>query len=111
MKTVQVIEQLKDLIEDRKSFLDENGVGDEVFRADIEALEIAIEALEKQIPMKVTGYKTKVKARDIETNEIMTYDCMRCPSCEKWLSQNYKHCSHCGQRLDWTGKEGKHVFL
>lgn len=111
MKTVQVIEQLKDLIEDRKSFLDENGVGDEVFRADIEALEIAIEALEKQIPMKVTGYKTKVKARDVELNEIATFTCMKCPNCEVWQSGNDKYCSRCGQRLDWTGKEGKHVFL
>lgn len=63
--------------------------------------DLVVEALRKQMPMKVTGIKTQVKARDVETNEIMTYDCMRCPNCGKWLSQNYKYCSYCGQKLDW----------
>jgi len=44
----------------------------------LEAVSQAIEALERQVPMRV-----------------------RCPSCEEWLSQNDKYCPNCGQKLDW----------
>ena len=93
MKTIQVIERLKDLIEDRKSFLEENGVGDEVFRADIEALDVAIEIIEKQIPKKPHG---------IDTN----FSYFVCSTCKQPIyysdeKESHKYCLNCGQKLRW----------
>lgn len=63
--------------------------------------EMVIQALEKQIPKNVSGLRTKVKALDVETKQVLTYDCAKCPSCGKWLSQVSKYCEYCGQKLDW----------
>jgi len=49
-----------------------------------EAIGTAMAVLEKEIPQAVS--KTGMK--------------FKCPSCEKWLSKIYKHCPHCGQRLE-----------
>ena len=66
----------------------------------VEEMNIAISALEKQIPKKpiekeligasATGYKYKG----------------RCPKCSSTVSQ-YKgnYCHHCGQALDWSEVE------
>ena len=61
------------------------------FRGFFAALKTAIEALKKQIPMKVnisikgtTGWNTKC----------------HCPNCRSFLSKG-KYCSECGQALDW----------
>lgn len=57
------------------------------------ARELAINALEKQIPKKVIG---------IEANLLNRY----CPSCNEWagfeLKKNMKYCPNCGQKLDWS---------
>lgn len=61
----------------------------------VEQLEIAINALEKQIPKKVnislkgtTGWNTKC----------------HCPNCHSMISHG-KYCSNCGQALDWGDTE------
>lgn len=59
-----------------------------------------IEQAEKQIPQKITGMETKVKALDIETQEVRTFSCSPCPSCEKWITKIYNFCPHCGQRIE-----------
>ena len=85
-------EQLKDLIRDRESFI----VGDndeEIYRKDIEALEKALEILEKQMPRKVI--------RSI-------YHVRFCPTCQGSVWQNRdesKYCFRCGQALDWSVDE------
>ena len=60
----------------------------------IEEIEIAIDALEKQIPKK-----------PIETNEQHIRYSMNyiCPSCGKHFSGTgiASYCYHCGQALDW----------
>ncbi|NMA95183.1 MAG: hypothetical protein GX974_04000 [Clostridiales bacterium] len=48
MDLLQVKAQLEDLKKDRESFLEEDGIGDEIFKADIKALEIAIELLGRE---------------------------------------------------------------
>jgi hypothetical protein len=53
-----------------------------------------------QIPKKSTGLKTKVKALDIESQEVRTYECQPCPSCERWITKIYNFCPHCGQRIE-----------
>ena len=94
--------QLWELILDRESFI----VGDndeEIYRKDIEALEKALEILEKQMPRKVI--------RSI-------YNVRFCPICQGSVWQNRdesKYCFRCGQALDWSVDElskpkGKRMF-
>ena len=52
------------------------------------AAEIAVEAMEKQIPKK------KINAGGWNV----------CPTCGHWPIQSY--CNGCGQRIDWTEGEG-----
>jgi hypothetical protein len=55
--------------------------------------EVAIEALEKQIPKKPLDVVT-------DDNEFI---CMICPSCEQIAVEfNDKYCSRCGQAIDWS---------
>ena len=63
-----------------------------------EALDIAIEALEKQLPKKVEIWNGQAT----------------CPNCKKLYgnmvdikrlhpaSWDFEYCKHCGQRLDWS---------
>lgn len=65
-------------------------------RAD--ALDVAIQALEKQIPMKpIKGEKQVVRY-------VNTY---YCPTCEFGITGTNiaKWCYHCGQKLDWSNEE------
>ena len=55
-----------------------------------EALKMAIEALEKQIPKKPYSDND---------NGIYEKDC--CPTCHRSLFPNDHHC-RCGQALDWS---------
>lgn len=59
------------------------------------AFEMAIEALEKQVPKKPIGFK---------------YEQISCPNCSVSLvyclhSYEGSYCEDCGQRLDWEGIE------
>lgn len=67
------------------------------------SLDIAISAIEKQIPKK-------------PTHEATLYKCYTCPNCknvidkfEKWEENRvritYKYCYFCGQALDWSNAE------
>ena len=62
-------------------------------RMSAEAMKLAIEALEKQIPKK--PYKD---------NENGVYEKEHCPSCHQSLFPNDHHCE-CGQALDWEVSE------
>ena len=65
---------------------DQKGLYDAEFES---ALELAILALEKQIPKK--PYKD---------NENGVYEKEHCPSCHRSLFPNDHHCE-CGQAIDW----------
>ena len=65
-----------------------------------QSVNLAIEALEKQIAKKAKSTGMKFKALDVETKEVVMYECSPCPSCEKWISKIYKYCQHCGQRIE-----------
>lgn len=61
------------------------------------AFEVAIEALEKQIPRKPVTEKDKV---------IFGIVCGRCPECDDAVySTTNLYCHKCGQALDWGETE------
>ena len=79
--------QLEELMQDRKSFI--CGGDDEIYKADIEALQTAMQALEKQIPRKPIP--------------LLYYEVGDCPFCETtvYISED-GFCPSCGQALDWS---------
>lgn len=66
-----------------------------------QANNIAISALEKQIPKKVITHTVqencKIGARIIQAGTQID----KCPICESFISKINKHCGTCGQALDW----------
>ena len=73
-----------------------------------ESYEIAVAALEKQMPKRFCCNKpTQVKALDSENGTVCAFTCKPCPACGKWIVDNvsHKYCEHCGQALDWGGND------
>lgn len=58
-----------------------------------EAIGMAIQALEKQIPKKPLQKSYMVKGAVV------------CPKCEFVALTVDEYCSHCGQKLDWSNAE------
>lgn len=81
--------QLEELIQDRKSFI--CGGDDEIYKADIEALQTVMQALKKQIPKKPI--------------RLLYHEVGDCPFCETtvYISED-GFCPRCGQALDWSEK-------
>ena len=65
----------------------------------MEAVKFAIQALEKQVPMKVKN-----------SGERIPFE-WYCPACGELLCDDgykdtyIKYCEHCGQKLDWSDEE------
>lgn len=94
MTIEKAIEQIKDLIKDRESFM----VGDydkSIYDCDKEALQTAITALEKQMPKKVLN----LMLNDGDGHLIKVFKGI-CPCCQCIVTNEY--CSRCGQALDWS---------
>jgi len=106
MTIEKAIEQLEDLTKEAESHMTGNKIDDEIPIDDKTALEMAIQALEKQVPKKIPAVKTPchVKAFDSDTETVYTYSCVNCPVCSKWIvaNVNHKYCQYCGQALDWS---------
>ena len=77
-----------------------------IFKEKIDAFDVAISALEKQIPKKPTPQIVKGGKRLIGNgwwcNGTTVY---KCPCCNSWITQTYKYCIDCGQALDWSDCE------
>lgn len=58
-----------------------------------EALEIGVNAIEKQIPKKAIGVKKYPNAIN-----------GKCPICERKMIKTY-YCPTCGQRIDWSNED------
>lgn len=58
------------------------------------ACDLAISALEKQIPKKPTEHYNWC---DLTTDDFRWY----CKNCDNNLDETEKHCPNCGQCLDW----------
>lgn len=91
MTPKEAIEQLESLIINSQYFHEEEG---DIWEKDIEALNMAIEALEKQIPKK----------------PITTKDGNKSCSCGLVVQTGYirnclYYCDNCGQAIDWRDVE------
>ena len=69
-----------------------------------EALDVAIQALEKQIPKKL-----EYEADGYADGELV-YDYAKCPICGHDFEYGIndwgcEYCSDCGQKLDWSDEE------
>lgn len=68
----------------------------------MEAIELAIQALEKQIPQS-PDYEG-----DGYSNGKLVYDTWICPCCEQHYEvdyDDYDYCPKCGQKIDWSENE------
>lgn len=63
-----------------------------------EALNMAIEAVEKQIPKAPNWIKYNISA-DLDPFPDIRY---QCPVCYKSFKEEYDECPNCGQKLDWS---------
>ena len=68
-----------------------------------EALKVAIQALEKQIPKKPTPIDYE-KYMDTVKNALFLKGAYWCPNC-KHVVKCGTYCSDCGQKLDWSDAE------
>ena len=83
----RAIETLKDIYPSPKQII----TGEYPHVAD--SIDLAISALEKQIPKKVKQYNDK---------SIFIYEgVFYCPSCQEDVSMDDVYCCQCGQSLDW----------
>ena len=74
----------------------------------IDALEMAIQALEKQIPKKIEIRKATNDDIESELRDFITVKgrICRCPSCRCCIHiSKLKYCWECGQKLDWSDEE------
>lgn len=67
------------------------------------AKQIAVEALEKQIPKKPIPHIVKVERLKIGNARwgkgTTVY---KCPCCNNFISRLYDYCFKCGQAIDWS---------
>ena len=70
-----------------------------------EAVDMAIQALEKQIPKKIEIRKATNDDIESELRDFITVKgrICRCPSCRCCIHiSELKDCGECGQKLDWS---------
>lgn len=114
MTIEQALEYWKFKYDRTKDFTDIHWEADErhVHEEYVEALKVAIEALEKQIPKKsiVTKHQYILKS----SGEIKGYKLTHCPYCwedkkveyfNSLVDKNVRYCRRCGQKLDWSDIE------
>lgn len=93
MTPQEALNRIDGLIANEKLFIKISTMGEIDHSKNIEALEIAKQALEKQIPRKVVRENEKV---------MFKVFCGRCPECDVAVySTTNRYCQYCGQALDW----------
>ena len=74
------------------------------------AMEKAIEALEKQIPKKPQYVDTRFRHHGRKISDGSSLDkCYKCPNCNSHIFHVFdseKCCKYCGQALDWSDNNG-----
>lgn len=78
---------------------------------DGEEMDIAIKSLEEVKQYRAIGTVEECRAAvEKQTAKKPNYDDYhragyRCPTCNNVNPWGYKHCKHCGQKLDWSDEE------
>lgn len=67
------------------------------------AFEMAIDALEKQMPKK--PIKTKIATLNKSPEDISWESIHCCPRCKSNLVSQYKYCPQCGLEIDWSDRD------
>ena len=94
-ETIDVFEKPSDHIKT----IQINHVTGILYSADlVKAFEMAIGALEKQIPKKPIIQKMKILDC---IDQIQIFNKKICPSCGTVLCADWNFCFECGQKLDW----------
>lgn len=92
-KAIKILNHLLDDVVDSKDY--------------VACFNIAISAIEKQIPKKPA--KTGGLEEDIKIGSAIfkkgTSVLSKCPDCEGWLRPMQKYCSDCGKFIDWSDEE------
>ena len=65
------------------------------------AFEMAIDALEKQMPKKPIKW-TKIATLNKSPEAISWESIHCCPRCKSNLASQYKYCPQCGLEIDWS---------
>ena len=106
MKASEAIEKLKNM---RLYMQIEDENNDCKFTEDdYKANEMAIQALEKQIPKKIEIRKATNDDIESELRDFITVKgrICRCPSCRCCIHiSKLKYCWECGQKIDWSDEE------
>ena len=72
----------------------------------METLELALEALEKQIPKKPIYGEIDYRTEDnFLGKKINCGVCSENISYENSVIEYFKYCSHCGSKIDWSEEE------
>lgn len=64
----------------------------------------------KKLVDKATPKKPFYEADGYDENGELIYDTWICPNCNHYYEvdyDDYDYCPNCGQRLDWSDKDGK----
>ena len=87
--------EAKEIVRKEKAYMDSHAG-----RSQSEAFQMAINALEKQIPKKPIAIDYE-KYMDTVKNALFLKGAYWCPNC-KHVVKCGTYCSDCGQKLDWS---------
>ena len=79
------------------------GLSDKAAKRVVEARNVAIKALEKQIPKKPTPIDYE-KYIDVIDNARLLRGAYWCPNCKRVVKSG-SFCNDCGQKLDWSDND------
>lgn len=83
-----------------------DGLNPEYEKEQVEALQTAVSAVEKQIPQRAIPQTVKTDCISIgRANWRKGTTVYECPNCGTFISPMYDFCYKCGQALDWSDKE------
>lgn len=105
-KAIKILREHKNRMKNVLNDLRPGASARNLVREDIEAFDMAIEALEKQIPKEA-----EIKPLYFENSKEPVEHLVHCPVCdspvcfttEYDVRENYKYCSKCGQKIEWRG--------
>ncbi|MEE1239283.1 MAG: hypothetical protein UHO61_05105 [Acutalibacteraceae bacterium] len=110
MTIKRAIKVLKDMVPKTCKMVNGRYVGgfEDTECPQFEAIQVAVEAIQKQIPKNSTPHivqpvEAPIKIGNGRWQKGTTI--YKCPNCKEWVSKTYKYCPDCGQALEWRDSE------